>query len=277
MIMAPKRNYNLTICIPSSILSIADTLIEKTLIAGIIARAMAIYRVNEVVIYTDRYSNKKDTLLMKELLEYVETPQYLRRYIFSISQNLKYAGLMPPLRTPHHPTLDSDIEFREGFVLKSWNKGSLVDIGLKEPIECPFQLPQNKRVSMKREGNLWIPIKKDEIPYYWGYEISVDMKGLGHYLKNSKHDYIISTSRLGTPVNLVIDRIKNILKSGKKIAILFGSPHEGLHEILKKESIDVNSISDLVVNMVPNQGTATIRTEEALIISLAIISIIELL
>lgn len=272
-----KRNYNLTICIPSSILSIADTLIEKTMITGIIARAISIYRVNEVVIYTDSYSSKKDTLLMKELLEYAETPQYLRRYIFPLSQNLKYAGLMPPLRTPHHPTLDSDIEFREGFVLKSWNKSSLVDIGLKEPVECPFQLPQNKRVSMKREGNLWIPIKKENIPYYWGYEVFVDMKGLSHHLKNFKYDHIISTSRLGSPINLVIDKIKNILKSGKKIAILFGSPYEGLHEILKKESVDVNSISDFVVNMVPNQGTVTIRTEEALIISLAIISIIELL
>ncbi|MDH5806559.1 MAG: RNA methyltransferase [Candidatus Methanomethylicaceae archaeon] len=276
MTLPPKRNYNLTICIPSSILSIVDTLIEKTIITGIIARAVSIYRVNEVVIYADNYGNKKDALLMKELLEYAETPQYLRRYIFPISPNLKYAGLIPPLRTPHHPTLDSDIEFREGFVLKSWDKGAIVDIGLKEPIDCPFQLPQNKRVSMKKEGDLWIPIKKEDIPYYWGYEVHIDMKGLGHHLRNFKYDHIISTSRLGTPINLVIDKIKNILKLGKKIAILFGSPYEGLHEILKKESIDINSISDLIVNMVPNQGTVTIRTEEALIISLAIISIIEL-
>lgn len=275
--MSPKRNYNLTICIPSSVLSVADALIEKTIIAGIVARAASIYRVNEVVVYVDSHGNKKDALLMKELLEYVEAPQYLRRYIFPLSENLKYAGLLPPLRTPHHPTQDSDIEFREGFVLKSWSNGSLVDVGLKEPIECPFQLPQNKRVSMKREGNSWLPVRKEDIPYYWGYEVFVNVKGLGHHLKNFKYDHVISTSRLGTPANLVIDKIKNILKSGKKIAILFGSPYEGLHEILKRESIDVNDVSDLVVNMVPNQGTATVRTEEALLISLAIISIIEIL
>lgn len=275
--ISPKRKYRLTVCIPSSILSVADTLIEKTIIAGAIARTISIFRVNEVVIYVDSHSNKKDALLMKELLEYAETPQYLRRYIFPISENLKYVGLMPPLRTPHHPTMNSNVDYREGFVLRSGSKGSLVDIGLKEPVECNFQLPQNKRVSMKREGDSWIPIKKEDIPYYWGYDVLLDLKGLGHHLRNFKYDHIISTSRLGTPVNLVIDKIKSFLKSGKRVAILFGSPYEGLHEILKKDSMDVNGISDLVVNMVPDQGTATIRTEEALIISLAIISIIELL
>lgn len=273
----PKRNYDLTVCIPSSILSVVDTLFEKTIVVGFIARVLSIYRIKRIVIYLDSYSNRKDAVLMKELLEYAETPQYLRRYLFPLSQNLKYAGLIPPLRTPHHPTIDSDIEFREGYVLKSGSESSIVDIGLKNPIECPFKLPQNKRVSMKREKNSWTPIEREEIPYYWGYEVSLDMQGLGHHLRNSKYDHIISTSRLGSPIASMINKIKNILKPGKKIAILFGSPYEGLHEILRKDSMDINTISDIVVNMVPNQGTATVRTEEALIISLAVISIIELI
>ncbi|MCS7097658.1 MAG: RNA methyltransferase [Candidatus Methanomethyliaceae archaeon] len=273
----PKRSYDLTICIPSSVFSVVDTLIEKTIIAGLIARILSIYRVERVVVYLDSYSNRKDANLMKELLEYAETPQYLRRYLFPLSQNLKYAGLIPPLRTPHHPTIDSDIEFRDGYVLKSEFERSVVDIGLKNPIECPFKLPQNKRVSMRRNGSSWVPIEREKIPYYWGYEVFLDVKGLGHHLKNFKYDHIISTSRLGTPICSIIDKIKNILKPEKRIAILFGSPYEGLHEILRKDSIDINAVSDIVVNMVPNQGTATVRTEEALIISLAIISVIELI
>ncbi|MCX8169500.1 MAG: RNA methyltransferase, partial [Candidatus Methanomethyliaceae archaeon] len=91
----PKRSYDLTICIPSSVFSVVDTLIEKTIIAGLIARILSIYRVERVVVYLDSYSNRKDANLMKELLEYAETPQYLRRYLFPLSQNLKYAGLIP--------------------------------------------------------------------------------------------------------------------------------------------------------------------------------------
>jgi len=273
--MVPRRPCSLTICLPSSMLSLAQTLIEKTILAGQIARAASIYRVDNIVIYLDKPSAKNDAILMKDLLEYAETPQYLRRYLFPLTRNLRYAALIPPLRTPHHPLSSVDSKFREGFVLKSGNKDSLVDLGLPEPVRCPRPLPLNRRVSMKCVDGTWLPASRDEIQYYWGYQIQMDLKGLGHHLKNADYDFVISTSRLGVPVSQVAKDIRNALLDNHKITILFGSPDEGLHEILRKSGLDLGEVSDLIVNTVPNQGTETVRTEEALLISLAVFALIE--
>lgn len=273
--MVPRRSCSLTVCLPSSMLSLAHTLIEKTILAGQIARAASIYRVDNIVIYLDKSSAKDDAMLMKDLLAYAETPQYLRRYLFPLTKNLRYAGLIPPLRTPHHPLSGADSKFREGFVLKSGEKDSLVDVGLKEPVRCPRPLPLNRRVSMKRVNGTWLPTSREEIQYYWGYQIQMDLKGLGHYLTNANYDYLISTSRLGAPVSQVAKEIRSALLNNHSIVILFGSPDEGLHEILRRSGLDLEQVSDLIVNTVPNQGTETVRTEEALLISLAVFTLIE--
>ncbi|MCX8181545.1 MAG: RNA methyltransferase [Candidatus Methanomethyliaceae archaeon] len=273
--MTTRRPYTLTICLPSSVLSLGQTLIEKTIIAGQVARAASIYRVDNIVIYLDKQSSRDDAILMKDLLTYAETPQYLRRYLFSLSKNLKYAALIPPLRTPHHPLSETDSKFREGFVLKSNKKESIVDIGLKEPVKCPSQLPINRRISMKFVDGTWLPASREEIQCYWGYQTQMDLKGLGHHLISGSYDYVIATSRLGVPVNSVVKELKNAIITSQSIAILFGAPDEGLHEILRKSGLDVKQVSDVVVNMVPNQGTETVRTEEALLISLAVFTFIE--
>ena len=52
----------------------------------------------------------------------------------------------------------------------------------------------------------------------------------------------------------------------------FGAPLRGLHEIAQDEGLDLAKTMDFVVNTVPNQGTVTVRTEEALLASLAILN-----
>ena len=48
------------------------------------------------------------------------------------------------------------------------------------------------------------------------------------------------------------------------MAILFGGPYSGLPETILGQNI-----VDFEVNTVPNQGTVTVRTEEAVIATLA--------
>ena len=52
-----------------------------------------------------------------------------------------------------------------------------------------------------------------------------------------------------------------------------GAPARGLHEIAGDEGVNLNDITDFVVNMVPEQGTETVRTEEALFASLAVLNL----
>jgi predicted SPOUT superfamily RNA methylase MTH1 len=55
--------------------------------------------------------------------------------------------------------------------------------------------------------------------------------------------------------------------------VAFGAPSRGLHEIVKEEEAKLDSTVDFVVNMIPEQGTATVRTEEALLASLAVFNL----
>jgi len=55
--------------------------------------------------------------------------------------------------------------------------------------------------------------------------------------------------------------------------VAFGAPAAGLNEIVAKEGFSLDDIVDFVVNTIPMQGTETVRTEEALIASLAVLNV----
>jgi hypothetical protein len=70
-----------------------------------------------------------------------------------------------------------------------------------------------------------------------------------------------------------MSEIQNRLQKSKKILIAFGSPREGLREILAREGLD-QSVADYNLNTIPGQGTLSIRTEEAIHATLAIINLL---
>jgi predicted SPOUT superfamily RNA methylase MTH1 len=47
----------------------------------------------------------------------------------------------------------------------------------------------------------------------------------------------------------------------------------GLNEIAAREGLELKKLADFVVNMIPCQGTETVRTEEAFLASLAIFNV----
>lgn len=274
--MPEKRKTKLSIFIPVSILSDVSSLIEKTFKVGQISRAAAIFRVDRIVIYGDSpAASKGDAFIIRDLLSYAETPQYLRRRLFPLQDTLRYAGLMPPLRTPHHPLESTETPYREGLVLSSHSRGSRVDIGLKKPVECPIPLPANTRVPMRREGDSWLPTTKAEIPLYWGYDVILEFKRLAQLIVSSSYGSVVVTSRLGKPLASAAPDFRRLLTQGKTMALIFGSPAEGVHEILAREGKSPEEIADLVVNTIPDQGTATVRTEEAVTSTLAVLTFIE--
>jgi predicted SPOUT superfamily RNA methylase MTH1 len=272
-----KRKSALSIYVPISILSDVSSLIEKTFKVGQIARHASIFRVERIVVYKDSKSaSHEDGYLIRDLLAYAETPQYLRKLIFPIMPNLKYAGLIPPLRTPHHPLGSDNPIFREGFVLKSGKGMSRVEIGLRAPVEVAEELTPHKRVTLRNLDGRWVPSSKSEAPHYWGYETRLELKPLLSLIRCGSCGFVIATSRLGKPLSSVAGDIQAALTWEKQISILFGSPGEGLNEILAREGAKPEDISDVVVNMIPEQGTATVRTEEAVAITLAVMRTIEI-
>src|SRR4030065_989652 len=130
----------LAIAIPVSVISDTPHLREKTSKIGLIGRAAAIFRVDEIIVYPDcrKVDQRRDLDFMALLLNYLETPQYLRKQLFKLEPDLEYAGILPPLRTPHHPLSGKTKhlkvgEYREGVVLSEVKEGLLVDIGVQQP------------------------------------------------------------------------------------------------------------------------------------------------
>jgi predicted SPOUT superfamily RNA methylase MTH1 len=258
---------------------------EKTSKIGLIGRAAAIFRVSEIMIYPDnlRIDQTPDMDLIATLLAYMETPQYLRKRLFKLKPELQYAGILPPLRTPHHPInrkmKDLKIgEYREGVAVSKSKEGMLVDIGVEHPaLILNRQLQMEKRVTVRivmvgKRVEVELA-SRGEIPMYWGYKVAVKRESLGKIVKGKgDFDLTIATSRNGTPLAEVEEKIAERWKKAENILVAFGAPMKGLYEILKSEGLNLDDVVDFVINTIPNQGTETVRTEEALVASLAVLN-----
>jgi predicted SPOUT superfamily RNA methylase MTH1 len=122
------RRYTVSLAIPGSIIDNAQTKELKTVLAGQIARAAAIFKIDEVVVFDDRSSaavavgevssrNTDGNAFLAHVLQYLETPQYLRKQLFPRHHHLQFAGLLSPLDTPHHLRKDEACRWREGIVV----------------------------------------------------------------------------------------------------------------------------------------------------------------
>ena len=270
--------------IPASIVADVPHLREKTSKIGLIGRAAAIFRVDEIIIYLDnpRINQKADVNLIATLLSYMETPQYLRKRLFGLKPELRYAGVLPPLRTPHHP-LNSRMrklrtgEHREGVVLSKTNAGVLVDIGVEQAAFIRNKrLPIGERVTVKvTKVDKWVKaetVNRDEIAEYWGYKITKQHMHFTRTVKERGFDLTIATSKYGVPFADVTEKIAQKWKTADNVLVAFGATTKGLYEIVEQEGFDLDAIVDFVVNTIPMQGTETVRTEEAVVASLAILN-----
>lgn len=134
----------------------------KTLLAGRIARAAAVFCVDEIVIFDDdpstipnyidtryrgRSKSKEDILssideadqpwqypdlFLYHVLSYAECPPYIRMdakdsrvSLFLQHQNLKWVGLLPSLDMPHHMKSHEWCQYREGVSLGPANPKSI--------------------------------------------------------------------------------------------------------------------------------------------------------
>ncbi len=241
-----------------------------------IARALAIFRVDEATIYNDRPGKdvEREGRLLEKLLTYQETPQYLRRAFFPRDPDLQFAGTLPPLRTPNHPDpADPEAgQLREGVVVESGDS-SKVDAGLGVPVEVPLRLKLSERVTVRLtraspylEGELVDPSR---LAIYWGFKVTRGNFKLSDLVRSGKQDLTISTSRRGRTVPEVMTDLALRWKSSLRPLVLFGSRDEGVPEILSREGTDVARVADFNLNMIPNQGVETVRTEEAVLATLA--------
>jgi predicted SPOUT superfamily RNA methylase MTH1 len=266
----------LSIFVPNSFLAESKDSKIRTYKVGLIGRYAALFRANNIVIYNDNSDggSRDDALYMKTILEYMDTPQYLRKQVFPITPELKNVGILPPLRTPHHPASD-DIQvgdFRKGLTKKRVRKGTMVDIGVDQLALCKEKLSVNKVLSFRIEKlGKEILIEPDEPDsVYWGYNVITSDRNLYDSITMMKQqpDLVIGTSKYAPNINSILDEVQTSIQKSSHVAILFGGPYSGINSLISERKLDFE------INTVPCQGTETVRTEEAVISTLSILNIL---
>ena len=264
----------LSIFIPNSFLSESKDLKIRTYKVGILGRALAIFQADNVVIYNDDHVKNEDGEMdgefIAEILNYMNTPQYLRKQAFPIRPELKHVGILPPLRTPHHPVNSQpDVgDYRQGFTVKRNKKGTYVDIGMDKLAFCKEQLSVKRIFDFKitkiaKKEVIVTPDKPDDV--YWGYNVISSTKSLKNSLKLIKPNLVVETTRYGDYINSIFDELKPKLDESKSIAILFGGPYSPIQEDVSNPNWDLFKI-----NTLPGQGTETVRSEEAVVATLSL-------
>ncbi|KAG5834514.1 putative methyltransferase C9orf114 homolog [Anguilla rostrata] len=292
------RQYTVSIALPGSVMDNAQSPELRTYLAGQIARACAVFCVDEVVIFDEQGEDTKSVegefkgigkkgqacVQLARILQYLECPQYLRKSFFPKHQDLQFAGLLNPLDSPHHMRVDEDAEFREGVILdrpSKAGKGSFVNCGMRKEVQIDKQLQAGLRVTVRlnktqiaeskvHKGTVVAPhTPRTEGGLYWGYSVRL-ASCLSNVFTECPHkegyDLTIGTSERGNNIDCVT------LSPFKHMLVVFGGLQGLEASVDTDQNLDVTDPSvlfDLYLNTCPNQGSRTIRTEEAILISLS--------
>jgi len=259
------------VAIPDTVLEEHDSLREKTTKLGFIARTCAVYGVDVVEVFGDPRGGGEPGRI-KKVLEYLETPQYLRKRLYPLDEDLRYAGLLPPLRTPSHkarvPLQEVEVgEIREGVT----NADGSVDLGLDGPVLLEGKVHANLRVTARITSKNPLQaevVGRETAGQYWGYVVEV--KALEAVLSDPS-SLKIATSRLGDPVRTMLPRIRNDVGKAAAVKFLFGAPSRGLFEIVGPS---LRKRVDLVLNLFAEQHVETVRTEEAMSAALNLLNFV---
>jgi methyltransferase len=266
-----------------------------------IARALAVFNVDEVVVYDDTPESSRAQRIdprsytgdidhchfMAHVLSYLEAPPFMRKTLFPLHPNLRFAAQTQSLDMPHHPHPNEWIAYREGVTLEGRRgaKGTLVDVGLKEPVTIEAAIPPKTRVTLhfppesRTEAEPIHPTApRTEGGYYWGYTVR-RAGSLSAVFTESPYedgyDVSVGTSERGKAVKKAFPPSKKLRFN--HMIIVFGGP-KGLEyassndeELVSSEASGarVRNLFDHWLNVLPGQGSRTIRTDEAVFIALS--------
>jgi predicted SPOUT superfamily RNA methylase MTH1 len=262
----------LSVAFPDTILEERDSPRDKTTKLGLIARACSIYGVDVIQVFKDDKKHGEPTLIRK-VLEYLETPQYLRRRLYPLDEMLRYAGLLPPLRIPSHkPKVPMEKltvgEAREGVT----NTDGTVDIGLDRGPRLRERMAANKRVTVRITSTAPLfaeLIQPDQINEYWGY--TVETRTVDEVFSDARFDLRVATSRFGNSLQSQAPSLRGAILKAKGVKLIFGSPSRGLFDIVGPE---LASKSDYVLNLFADQHVETVRAEEAIFAGLNLVNML---
>ncbi|KAK2157267.1 hypothetical protein LSH36_194g04061 [Paralvinella palmiformis] len=279
--------YTVAIAIPGSILDNAQSPELRTYLAGQAGFPMENRTTDGTFAGVGKKGNAN--VQMGRILQYLECPQYLRKVFFPQHKDLQYAGLLNPLDCPHHMKADEETLYREGVVLDKPPKGgdgSFVNIGLYREVQIDKRLKPGIRVTVQLKPGYLEKIENKKkvrgvvvspsVPYtksdiYWGYNVRL-AASLSKVFTESPHpegyDLLVGTSERGESVDeFVPGKFRHML-------IVFGGVKGLEYSLDADQDLHIDDPSLLFnhyLNTCPQQGSRTIRTEEAILVTLSAI------
>jgi|SaaInlStandDraft_5_1057022.scaffolds.fasta_scaffold42227_2 methyltransferase len=299
-----NRRYTVSVAIPGSIVKNAQSAELRTYLVGQIARACAIFEIDEVIVFSEdgrafpggevgyfegpRGNNWDPNLFLVRVLAYLECPQYLRKNFFPIHKDLQFAGLLNPLDTPHHMGIDDWSLWREGVVLRHSGSKSVCAAGTRREAECDQRLQVGMRVTLKmadRPGEITssgrLPAKvvpptqpTHKAGLYWGYSTRL-ASGISGVFRDCPwaegYDLRLGCDAQGedaTGPRFELPPFQHALLVVGGIGGLEVAM-EGDENLPAAASTGGKDIFDRRIRTCEGQGSRTVRTEEALLIALS--------
>lgn len=288
------RPYTVSIAVAASCIENAQNLELATLLAGQIARAAAIFNVDEVIVLDDIPGRQAGHVsaaaaLFGRVLQFMETPQYLKKALIPMHPDLKYAGVLPPLDAPHHLRSTEWGPYREGCVRRSAKgQGSWLDVGLDRDAHIPQAVKEGVRLTLAMgeqptlvtvqgqqvlQAQLALPTDpREKRGLYWGYitRIAPTLAAMaGECPFPGGYDLTVGTSERGERSPACQLRLGGF----RHLLIVFGGP-QGLEYALQTDGLTgqhscPSELFGRYLNTCFDQGSRTIRSEEAILISMA--------
>jgi methyltransferase len=288
---------------PGSIIASARRDEARAAIVGQIARALAIFSVDEIVIFDDTPSSRTGKVAnidpesytgeidpcgyIQHLLTYLDVPPFMRKALMPMHPNLKAANNLPNLEIPSHPHPNDALPYREGYTLPKKGGATMVDIGSQPPIRIEDDIPPNTRITLKMSqdgtprGEPCSPeAPRTEGGLYWGYTVR-RCTSLSSVFEECAYeggyDLSVGTSERGVLLSEALpERKVKEARGFNHMLVVFGGPR-GLEHAAENDPAlaemgiirgRTKELFDYWINILPWQGCRTIRTEEALMISL---------
>ncbi len=162
-------------------------------------------------------------------------------------------------------------DIRDALIINYKGK-KFLDIGINKHIKYFGKMKSGTRIAVQiktiQPELTAKEISRDLIKDYWGYNVK-ERANLLSILSTWKGK-IILTSKKGK--NFSRSDAKKIIEPNEPTLVVFGTTNKGVYDLLGSNIKKIQNAN--IFNFFPNQGTQTVRLEEAILGTLSIINIL---
>eukprot|EP01132_Coremiostelium_polycephalum_P004066 gene4066-5091_t len=297
-----------SIAIGSDILDDINSEEMKVYLIEMISRVLLTFQIDEIIIYKNNKDNNNNsvqqdnnTTLLLKILEFIETPSYLREFLFNVSDtDYKYVDKLIKINSVQSQSKKASMKYRDGIVSEEYYQGkSLVNVGLDKMVlidrklrggirvTVEFLNKENEQNSKYYSATVISPQNIKSRGDYWGYQLrfvdSVNSISDSCPFERGDYDFkVLLENNFDDIQDDEYDEDEKQTRVGKTMEDLLDRPLKKYHHLLfifspststgRVSSTSFKDNFDLHLNLLSNlnnQSTSPTRPEENLLICLS--------